>query len=195
MRTARRPAPSSAFPATPWPGYSSAAVERKGVFRLLPAFGAARRAGAPDRRRRGRAQARARALARELGIGERTHFPGVEATCGLVRRCRRVRAADPLRSLSECGPRGDGLRAAVIAQSQCGAAELVSEGATAWSAMRSTRTRLRAPLRRLGASRAQERWARAPRETAERFGLDRDGGKSWSRLYPRPRAAPQGQRL
>jgi UDP-glucose:(heptosyl)LPS alpha-1,3-glucosyltransferase len=169
--------------------------ERKGVFRLLPAFAR----GADARAHlivvgEDRAQARARALARELGIGERAHFLGGRTD---VRPWYGAADAFVLPTLYDPFPNA-ALEAMacglpVIVTVQCGAAELVSEGANGMVCDALDEDALASALRRLGASGARAMGACA-RETAERFGLDAMAQKLVA-LYRDLARAPQGQRL
>src|SRR2546423_4844072 len=104
--------------------------ERKGVFRLLPAF----RRGADARARLivvggDRAAARAKSLSRELGIGDRVHFLGTRDD---VRPWYGAADAFVLPTLYDPFPNA-ALEAMacglpVIVTFQCGAAELIEEG-------------------------------------------------------------------
>ena len=147
--------------------------ERKGVFRLLPAF--ARGAGTEAHLivvGEDRAEARAKALARDLGIGGRAHFLGgredVRPWYGAADAFVLPTLYDPFPNAAleamACG-------LPVVVTVQCGAAELVSEGENGFVCDALDEVALAGSLRRLDAARARRMGARA-RETAERFGLD-----------------------
>jgi UDP-glucose:(heptosyl)LPS alpha-1,3-glucosyltransferase len=169
--------------------------ERKGVFRLLPAFAR----GADTRAHliivgEDRAEERAKSSARELGIGKRVHFLGGQND---VRPWYGAADAFVLPTLYDPFPNA-ALEAMacglpVIVTVQCGAAELVSEGANGMVCDALDLGSLTLALGRLAPSRAREMGARA-RETAERFGLDTMAQKL-SALYRELAGTPQGQRL
>jgi UDP-glucose:(heptosyl)LPS alpha-1,3-glucosyltransferase len=147
--------------------------ERKGVFRLLPAF----RGGADARARLivvggDKAEARAKSLARELGIGDRVHFLGARDD---VRPWYGAADAFVLPTLYDPFPNA-ALEAMacglpVIVTFQCGAAELVDEDANGMICNALDSASLAAFLGRLDPARAREMGERA-RETAARFGLE-----------------------
>ena len=147
--------------------------ERKGMFRLLPAF----RRGADARAHLivvggDKAETRAKSLARELGIGDRVHFLGarddVRAWYGAADAFVLPTLYDPFPNAAleamACG-------LPVIVTSQCGAAELIDEGANGMICDALDGTALAALLGRLDPERAREMGVRA-RETAARFGLE-----------------------
>jgi UDP-glucose:(heptosyl)LPS alpha-1,3-glucosyltransferase len=147
--------------------------ERKGVFRLLHAFA---RAAAIEAHLivvgEDRAEARAKALARDLGVGGRTHFLGGR---GDVRPWYGAADAFVLPTLYDPFPNA-ALEAMacglpVVVTVQCGAAELVSEGENGFVCDALDEVSLTGSLGRLDAARARRMGAHA-RETAERFGLD-----------------------
>ena len=147
--------------------------ERKGVFRLLPAF----RDGGDPRARlivvgEDRAEDDAKALARELGIGERVHFLGARKD---VRPWYGTADAFVLPTLYDPFPNA-ALEAMacglpVVVTAQCGAAELVSEGENGIVCDALDAASLAGSLGRIDAARALGMGARA-RRTAERYGLD-----------------------
>ncbi len=147
--------------------------ERKGMFRLLPAF----RHGAGARAHlvvvgKDRAEARAKSLARDFGIGDRVHFLGgrddVRPWYGAADAFVLPTLYDPFPNAAleamACG-------LPVIVTFQCGAAELVSEGANGMVCNALDEASLAGSLGRLDPARARDMGVRA-RETAERFGLD-----------------------
>ena len=147
--------------------------ERKGVFRLLPAFSRGARASAhlivvgEDR-----AGARAKVLARDLGVGERVHFLGGRTD---VRPWYGAADAFVLPTLYDPFPNA-ALEAMacglpVVVTVQCGAAELVRAGENGFVCDARDEGSLVSPLARVDATRARAMGARA-RETATRFGLD-----------------------
>ena len=169
--------------------------ERKGVFRLLPAFqrGASARAHlvvvGEDR-----AEERAKTLARDLGIGDRVHFLGGRDD---VRPWYGVADAFVLPTLYDPFPNA-ALEAMacglpVIVTIQCGAAELVAEGKNGIVCDALDEAALANALQRLDSVRARDMGTRA-RETAERFGLDAMAQKLMA-LYIDLAQPPQGQRL
>jgi len=147
--------------------------ERKGMFRLLPAFqrGAAGQAHlvvvGEDR-----AEERARTLARDLGIGDRVHFLGgrddVRPWYGAADAFVLPTLYDPFPNAAleamACG-------LPIIVTVQCGAAELVTEGRNGMVCSALDETALAAYLGRLDPARASEMGVRA-RETATQLGLD-----------------------
>jgi len=147
--------------------------ERKGMFRLLPAF----RSGANARAHlvvvgRDKTEARAKTLARDLGIGDRVHFLGARDD---VRPWYGAADAFVLPSLYDPFPNA-ALEAMacglpVIVTYQCGVAELIDEGANGMVCNALDAASLSAFLGRLDPARAREMGARA-RETAARFGLE-----------------------
>jgi UDP-glucose:(heptosyl)LPS alpha-1,3-glucosyltransferase len=147
--------------------------ERKGMFRLLPAF----RRGADARARLivvggDKAAARAKSLARELGIGDRVHFLGTRDD---VRPWYGAADAFVLPTLYDPFPNA-ALEAMacglpVIVTFQCGAAELIDEGANGMTCDALDAASLAGFLGRLDPARARDMGMRA-RETAARFGLD-----------------------
>jgi len=147
--------------------------ERKGMFRLLPAF----RRGADARAHLivvggDKAAARANSLSRTLGIGERVHFLGARDD---VRPWYGAADAFVLPTLYDPFPNA-ALEAMacglpVIVTFQCGAAELIGEGANGMLCNALDEDSLAALLGRLDPARAREMGVRA-RETAARFGLD-----------------------
>jgi len=147
--------------------------ERKGMFRLLSAF----RRGADARAHlivvgADKAEARAKSLARDLGIGDRVHFLGARDD---VRPWYGAADAFVLPTLYDPFPNA-ALEAMacglpVIVTFQCGAAELINEGANGMICDALDAAALAAFLGRLDPERAREMGVRA-RETAARFGLD-----------------------
>lgn len=147
--------------------------ERKGVFRLLPAF--ARGAGAEAHLivvGEDRAETRAKALARDLGVGGRAHFLGgredVRPWYGAADVFVLPTLYDPFPNAAleamACG-------LPVVVTVQCGAAELVIEGENGLVCDALDEVSLAGSLGRFDTARARGMGARA-RETAERFGLD-----------------------
>lgn len=147
--------------------------ERKGVFRLLPAF----QCGANARAHLivvggDKAEARAKTLARDLGIGDRTHFLGARDD---VRPWYGAADAFVLPTLYDPFPNAAleamacGLPA--IVTHQCGAAELISEGANGMVCDALDQASLARVLGRFDPVRARDMGMRA-RETAALFGLD-----------------------
>ena len=147
--------------------------ERKGVFRLLPAF--ARGAGAEAHLivvGEDRAETRAKALARDLGVGGRAHFLGgredVRPWYGAADVFVLPTLYDPFPNAAleamACG-------LPVVVTVQCGAAELVIEGENGLVCDALDEVSLAGSLGRFDTVRARDMGARA-RETAERFGLD-----------------------
>jgi UDP-glucose:(heptosyl)LPS alpha-1,3-glucosyltransferase len=147
--------------------------ERKGMFRLLPAF----RRGADVRAHlivvgEDRAEARAKTLARDFGIGDRVHFLGgrddVRPWYGAADAFVLPTLYDPFPNAAleamACG-------LPVIVTFQCGAAELVSEGANGMVCNALDEASLAGSLGRLDPVRARDMGTRA-RETAALFGLD-----------------------
>jgi UDP-glucose:(heptosyl)LPS alpha-1,3-glucosyltransferase len=147
--------------------------ERKGMFRLLPAF----RRGADVRAHlivvgEDRAEARAKTLARDFGIGHRVHFLGgrddVRPWYGAADAFVLPTLYDPFPNAAleamACG-------LPVIVTFQCGAAELVSEGANGMVCNALDEASLTGSLGRLDSVRARAMGAHA-RETAALFGLD-----------------------
>jgi len=147
--------------------------ERKGMFRLLSAF----RRGADARAHLivvggDKAEARAKSLARDLGIGDRVHFLGARDD---VRPWYGAADAFVLPTLYDPFPNA-ALEAMacglpVIVTLQCGAAELINEGANGMICDALDAASLAAFLGRLDPVRAREMGVRA-RETAAQFGLD-----------------------
>src|SRR6266849_3878431 len=147
--------------------------ERKGMFRLLPAF----RRGADARAHLivvggDKAEGRAKTLARDLGIGDRVHFLGARDD---VRPWYGAADAFVLPTLYDPFPNA-ALEAMacglpVIVTFQCGAAELIDEGANGMVCNALDAASLAGFLGRLDPERARDMGARA-RETAARFGLD-----------------------
>jgi UDP-glucose:(heptosyl)LPS alpha-1,3-glucosyltransferase len=147
--------------------------ERKGMFRLLPAF----QCGADARAHlvvvgEDKARARARTLARDLGIGDRVHFLGARDD---VRPWYGAADAFVLPTLYDPFPNA-ALEAMacglpVIVTFQCGAAELVSEGANGMVCNALDEASLAGSLGRLDSACARDMGVRA-RETAALFGLD-----------------------
>ena len=147
--------------------------ERKGVFRLLPAFLLGAVAGAhlivvgQDR-----AEARAKALAGALGIAQRVHFLGgrddVRPWYGAADAFVLPTLYDPFPNAAleamACG-------LPVIVTNQCGAAELVEQGSNGMVCDALDESSLAGALGSLDSARASGMGARA-RHTAERFGLD-----------------------
>jgi UDP-glucose:(heptosyl)LPS alpha-1,3-glucosyltransferase len=147
--------------------------ERKGMLQLLSAF----RRGSDVRAHlivvgEDRAEARAKALAREYGIGDRVHFLGgrddVRPWYGAADAFVLPTLYDPFPNAAleamACG-------LPVIVTSQCGAAELVSEGENGMVCDALDEASLATSLGRLDPERARGMGARA-RETAALFGLD-----------------------
>src|SRR5437899_11192139 len=147
--------------------------ERKGMFRLLPAF----RRGADARAHLivvggDKTETRAKSLARELGIGDRVHFLGARDD---VRPWYGAADAFVLPTLYDPFPNA-ALEAMacglpIIVTFQCGAAELIGEGANGMTCDALDAASLAALLGRLDPVRAREMGVRA-RETAARFGLE-----------------------
>ena len=147
--------------------------ERKGMFRLLPAF----RRGADARAHLivvggDKAETRAKVLARDLGIGDRVHFLGARDD---VRPWYGAADAFVLPTLYDPFPNA-ALEAMacglpVIVTFQCGAAELIDEGANGFTCDALDAASLAGFLGRLDPARARDMGMRA-RETAARFGLD-----------------------
>ena len=147
--------------------------ERKGMFRLLPAFRRVAHARAhlivagEDR-----AEGRAKALARDSGIGDRVHFLGgredVRPWYGAADAFVLPTLYDPFPNAAleamACG-------LPVIVTDQCGAAELVIEGENGMICDALDEASLASCLGRLDPARARDMGARA-RETAALFGLD-----------------------
>jgi UDP-glucose:(heptosyl)LPS alpha-1,3-glucosyltransferase len=147
--------------------------ERKGMFRLLPAF----QRGADARAHLlivggDKAEARAKTLARDLGIGDRVHFLGARDD---VRPWYGAADAFVLPTLYDPFPNAAleamacGLPA--IVTSQCGAAELINEGANGMVCNALDAASLAGFLGRLDPESARDMGVRA-RETAALFGLD-----------------------
>jgi UDP-glucose:(heptosyl)LPS alpha-1,3-glucosyltransferase len=147
--------------------------ERKGVFRLLPAFQCGADAQAHLLVVGGdKAEARAKALACDLGIGDRVHFLGARDD---VRPWYGAADAFVLPTLYDPFPNA-ALEAMacglpVIVTFQCGAAELISEGANGMVCDALDEASLAAFLGRLDPESARDMGVRA-RETAALFGLD-----------------------
>jgi len=147
--------------------------ERKGMFRLLPAF----QRGADARAHLivlggDKGAAHAKSLSRTLGIGDRVHFLGTRDD---VRPWYGAADAFVLPTLYDPFPNA-ALEAMacglpVIVTFQCGAAELIDEGANGMLCNALDEDSLAALLGRLDPARAREMGVRA-RETAARFGLD-----------------------
>lgn len=147
--------------------------ERKGMFRLLPAF----LRGAHARAHlvvvgRDKAETRAKTLARDLGMGDRVHFLGARDD---VRPWYGAADAFVLPTLYDPFPNA-ALEAMacglpVIVTFQCGLAELINEGANGMVCNALDAASLAAFLGRLDPTRAREMGARA-RDTAALFGLD-----------------------
>jgi UDP-glucose:(heptosyl)LPS alpha-1,3-glucosyltransferase len=147
--------------------------ERKGMFRLLPAF----RRGADARAHLivvggDKAETRAKVLARDLGIGDRVHFLGARDD---VRPWYGAADAFVLPTLYDPFPNA-ALEAMacglpVIVTFQCGAAELIDEGANGMTCDALDAAALAGFLGRLDPAHARDMGVRA-RETAARFGLD-----------------------
>jgi len=169
--------------------------ERKGVFRLLPAFRRGANASAhlvvvgEDR-----AGAHAKALARGLGVGERVHFLGGRKD---VRPWYGAADAFVLPTLYDPFPNAaleamaSGLP--VVVTAQCGAAELVEPGSNGFVCDALDEAALARTLGELDSTRARAMGARA-RQTAERFSLDAMAQKLVT-LYRDLVRAPRGQRL
>src|SRR6267143_5051506 len=147
--------------------------ERKGVFRLIEALARSRQ---PDAHLvivgRDKAQARAERLASSRRIASRVHFAGVQEDTGPW-----YGAADAfvLPTLYDPFPNA-ALEAMacglpVITTPQCGAAELIEEGANGMTCDALDAASLAGFLGRLDPARARDMGMRA-RETAARFGLD-----------------------
>ena len=147
--------------------------ERKGMFRLLPAF----RRGADARAHLivvggDKTETRAKSLARELGIGDRVHFLGARDD---VRPWYGAADAFVLPTLYDPFPNA-ALEAMacglpVIVTFQCGTAELIDEGANGMVCDALDAASLAGFLGRLDPARARDMGMRA-RETAARFGLE-----------------------
>lgn len=167
--------------------------ERKGVFRLLPAF----QRGADTRAHlvvvgEDKAEARAKTLARDLGIGNRVHFLGgrddVRPWYGAADVFVLPSLYDPFPNAAleamACG-------LPVIVTFQCGTAELISEGANGMVCNALDEALLADFLARLDPARAREMGVRA-RETAAQFGLEAMVQKlvTLYRDLTRDRAAP-----
>jgi UDP-glucose:(heptosyl)LPS alpha-1,3-glucosyltransferase len=147
--------------------------ERKGVFRLLPAF----QRGADALAHlvvvgEDKAEARAKTLARDLGIGDRVHFLGgrddVRPWYGAADAFVLPTLYDPFPNAAleamACG-------LPVIVTFQCGTAELISGGENGMVCNALDEALLADFLGRLDPVRARDMGARA-RETAAQFGLE-----------------------
>jgi UDP-glucose:(heptosyl)LPS alpha-1,3-glucosyltransferase len=169
--------------------------ERKGVFRLLPAFREGADAGAhlvvvgEDR-----AEGHARAVSADLGLGGRVHFLGgrkdVRPWYGAADAFVLPTLYDPFPNAAleamACG-------LPVVVTVQCGAAELVEQGSNGVIYDVFDEAALMRSVGSFDAARARDMGARA-RETAERFGLDAMA-QTLAALYRDLARGPGGQRL